>query len=199
MKTMTLITLVLVLARAQPPEKRPTVIMKLTCENQVVQPGGQIKLRLDVSNPGRRAIEIDNGSLTSFAVVRGADGGEIPQWPFMDELLVAPGKEAVWRLPAGGHQMIDGPLEFRAGTWSGFGIPDRQYQGYAIEVAYDAGKAIHAIGKLPTTVTIVWRWIADPETVKSRAHQLGLAPGWSGDVISNPVEIRLAAPAPSSQ
>lgn len=201
MKTLTLITLVLVLARAQSPEKRAPLILKLTAENSIAQPGGQIRLRLEVSNPGRRAIEIDNGALTSFGVIRGADGKEIPQWPFMDVLLAPSGKEAVWRLPAGAHQVIEVKLEFREGAWSGFGIPDQTYRGYAIEAQYEAGAAIHALGKLPSTVTIVWRWIADSETIKSRAHQFGAVAGWSGEVSSNAVEIRLAAPtdAPRSK
>jgi hypothetical protein len=195
-KAATLIALVLVLARAQPPEKRSPLILKLTAEDAVVQAGGKIKLRLEVRNGGKSALQIDSGALLSGGVVRDAQGTEMPQWPGYDELCAPPGKEAVWRLLPGGHRTMDWVSEFREETWSGF-APNQNYRGYAMEVGHSSGHSIVAIDRVPTTVTIVWRWSANPEAVKARAHQLGLAPGWSGEVTSNPVEIRLVPALPS--
>jgi hypothetical protein len=173
--------------------KPSRLLLKLAADTPQVAAGETIRLRLEVKNPGRRAIQIDSGTLISFARVSDADGTEIPQWPFLDILLVPTGNEAVWSLPAGGRKTVEISLAFRQGSWSGFGVPDQKYEGHAIEAKYEAGAVIHAIRTLPTTVTIVWRWLADAETVATRARQFAIAPSWSGDVLSNPVAIRLVA------
>jgi hypothetical protein len=179
---------------AEPKVAKPSrLLLKLSADTPQVAAGETIRLRLEVRNPGRCAIPIDNGAL--FARLSDADGKEIAQWPFLDILLVAPGKEAVWSLPAGGRKTVELALAYRQGSWSGFGVPDQTYEGHAIEASYQAGSVIHAIRTLPTTVTIVWRWLADAETVAARARQLAIAPSWSGDVSSNPVAIRLVAGA----
>jgi hypothetical protein len=182
-----------VLAAEPKVAKPPRLLLKLSADAPQVAAGETIRLRLEVKNPGQRAIPIDSGALGSFALVRDADGKEIAQWPFLDILLVTPGKQAVWILPAGGRKALEISLAFRHGSWSGFGVPDQKYEGHAIEASYQAGSVIHAIHTLPATVTIVWRWLADAETVAARARQFAIAPSWSGDVLSNPVAIRLLA------
>jgi hypothetical protein len=153
--------------------------------------GGEIRLSLEIANGTARAVTFDDGSLTAYQIVRNAKGAEIPQWPFFDIMYAAPGKEALWTLGPGKIETRSLVLAFRNHTWSGFGIPGSTYRGFAIEAGYEAGAAIHAVEALPATVSILTRWIADPETVRSRAAKLGVPPAWSGELSSNAVEIRL--------
>jgi hypothetical protein len=189
------LAILLVVFAGAKPVSTPSLILRLSADTPEVAVGGVLKLRLEVGNPGKRPLRFDNGALVSFMVMHDADGKEIPQWPFMDILCAPPGKEAVWNLPAGERKPIEVTLPFREASWSGFGIPDGgDFQGRALEAHYPAGAAIHAIGKLPTNVTIVWRWLASKDAVRARARKLGMPPTWSGDVTSNSVEIRLVGP-----
>ncbi|HJX51414.1 MAG TPA: hypothetical protein VJ801_01500, partial [Polyangia bacterium] len=153
-----------------------TLKLKLSVENPVVALGEGIRLRLEIVNETKRAIHFDDGCLIAYEIVRDERGVEIPQWPFMDILAAPPGKEVLWSLPGGKRETRNLVLGFRHASWSGFGIPDGQYQGHAIEVGQQAGSAIHAIGKVPAKVSVLVRWIADLQSVRSRARELGVAP-----------------------
>jgi hypothetical protein len=106
-------------------------------------------------------------------------------------LAAPPGKEALWTLDPGKSKTTAIVMPFRNDTWSGFGIPGGTYRGYAVEAPYAEGAAIHAVEAPPTTVSVLAHWFADPDTARSRAQKLDVPPPWSGDLLSNAVEIRL--------
>jgi hypothetical protein len=186
---------------ARAPDSAPTKVsplnLKLSCETPVVAAGEDIRLRLEIANESPQDIQIDDASLTDYAEMRDTNGAAIPQWLVMDIYLVGlRGKEALWTLAAGGSKTITLDYPFRHGAWHASGAPGGRYEGYAIEVHRPEGSAMHAIHKVPGRVSIVMHWLAEAETVQWRARQLDVAPGWWGEVASNPVEIRLV-PAPT--
>lgn len=163
---------------------------------------GEIHLQLSVKNNSAKSLSIDDGSLIRYLTfyrspAEPADpkkvGEEIPQWPYRDILVAEPGKEVFWELKPGQVQEAEVIFWVKKGKWNGFGIPDSEYQGWAIDAHYGAGSAIHALPTVPTTVAVQMRWIADPQTVLSRTQRLGMGQKsvWSGELASNAVTVVL--------
>jgi hypothetical protein len=170
---------------------RPLLEMVLTCQNAKVSVGQTLKVELVITNRAKQAVTVDNGSLVSFTLVKDHAGAEIPQWPFMEIHFAPPGKDAFWTIKPGEVVKIPSEIRFARNTWSGFGIPGGSYQGAALEIGYESGKAIHTISSLPTTITLMHRWISDSHTVRDRAKKAGVRSAWSGALTSNQIKVEL--------
>jgi hypothetical protein len=85
--------------------------------------------------------------------------------------------------------MSRGTLE--QGEWSGFGIPGGRYKGLALVVSAAAGNAIYAVPSLPRTVFVTEHWLADSDTVRSRAETFGMTDVFAGTLESNPIRVEL--------
>lgn len=170
----------------------PSLELRLACAEPNAFVGQPLRLTLTIANRSKRAVVVDNGGLTSFTVVENPDGTAIPQWPFMDILSDAPGKEAYWKIKPGQVVTLPLSIEFARKTWSGFGIPSGTYQGIALEVHHQHGAAIHALASLPATIILKQRWISDATTVHNRAKKTRIRGAWAGSLASSPVTVQLA-------
>lgn len=119
--------------------------------------GDTIALQLSITNVSKRAMHIDDSAVISCLIFTNAAGTEIAQWPFMDILATEPGIEAYWTLSEGKTQSVAVSFAFKRDRWSGFGVPDGEYEGMALEVSYSAGRAIHAVAKLPAAIRVELR------------------------------------------